>query len=123
MNSLTHYYKKNLVSQWMELYKRIEIHLDKNYAEKECYHALSNRICLGLIGLGMNLAEDTRMSFAEKQRELKNILTLPHYQKALSELEIQYMPIKWKLFFGLAKNRYSTLLYSMLYAMNYLRGK
>ena len=123
MNSMTHYYKKNLVSQWLELYKWIELYLDKNYADEECYHALSNRICLGLIGLGMNLAEDTRMSFGEKRRELKNILTLPHYQKALAELEIQYMPMRWKLFFGLAKNRYSTLLYSMLYAMNYLRGK
>ena len=123
MNSLTHYYKKNLVSQWIELYKRIKMHLDKNSVDEEYYHALSNRICLGLIGLGMNLAEDTNMSFIEKQRELKNILILPHYQKALAELEIRYMPIRWKIFFGLAKNRYSTLLYSMLCAMNYLRGK
>ena len=123
INSLTHYYKKDLVRQWRELYKRIEMHLDNSHVSEEYYQALSNRKCLGLIGLGINLAEDTAMSFAEKRQELKRLLTLPYYKKALTELEIQYMPIKWQVFFWLAKSQRVTMLYSLLCIMNYLRGK
>lgn len=123
LNSLTHFYKKNLVNQWMELYKRIELQLNDSHAGEEDYHALSNRVCLGLIGLGLNLAEDTFMSFAEKQKELKKILSLPHYQKALTELEVEYLPIKWRLFFELAKKQHVILLYSLLCVMNHLRGR
>lgn len=123
MNSLTHYYKRNLVNQWMELYKRIESQLNNNHADEEYYYALSNRVCLGLIGLGLNLAEDNFMSLAEKQNELKRILSLPHYQRALTKLEVEYLPIKWKLFFGLAKKQHVTMLYSLLCIMNYLRGR
>lgn len=122
-NSLTHCYKKKLVGQWSELYKRIEIHLNSISASEGFYHALSNRMCLGLIGLGMNLAEDTTMSFNEKRRELKRILILPHYKKALGKLETRYMPIKWQIFFGLARYQCVTALYCLACVMNYLRGK
>lgn len=123
MNSLTHCYKKKLVGQWREMYRMIERHLNDTCASAEYYHALSNRICLGLIGLGMNLAEDTNMSFIKKRHELKAILTLSYYKNALKELEIQYMPMRWKVFFLFAKFQFITMLYSLLCMMNYLRGK
>ena len=64
-SSLTHNYKKKLVSRWREMYSRIKFLLDRNDMSREYYDALKNRICFGLIGLGINLAEDKKMSFKE----------------------------------------------------------
>lgn len=55
-SSLTHNYKKKLVSRWREMYSRIKFLLDRNDMSREYYDALKNRICFGLIGLGINLA-------------------------------------------------------------------
>lgn len=75
-SSLTHNYKKKLVSRWREMYSRIKFLLDRNDMSREYYDALKNRICFGLIGLGINLAEDKKMSFKEKKKEIYNILSI-----------------------------------------------
>lgn len=121
-NSLTRKYKNKMVSQWQELYRRIGEHLKCENAPKECYEALNNRIALGLIGLGLNLAEDDKMQFIEKYRELKHILAMPHYQKALEQLPMDYFKVHWKVFFLLAKHGLSFLLLLLLIVMNRMRG-
>lgn len=122
-SSLTHNYKEKLVSRWKEMYSRIKILLDRNDMSREYYDALNNRICFGLIGLGINLAEDRKMSFKEKQKEIHNILSMNHYQIALKDLDFSYLPIQWKVFFKLAKNNNALLLLWLLKIMDYLRKK
>lgn len=122
-SSLTHNYKKKLVSRWKEMYSRIKFLLDKNDMSREYYDALKNRICFGLIGLGINLAEDKKMSFKEKKKEIYNILSMKHYQIALKDLDFSYLPIQWKVFFKLAKNNNALLLLWLLEIMDYLRKK
>ena len=122
MISLTHLYKKNKIKQWSELYKQIYYILKDNQASKECFCALNNRICLGIIGLGMNLAEDEKMSFREKKHELNNILNINYYQKALKRLESSYFSIHWRFFFFCVENKFDLLLLMMLYTMNKLRS-
>lgn len=122
-SSLTHNYKEKLVSRWKEMYSRIKILLDRNDMSREYYDALKNRICFGLIGLGINLAEDKKMSFKEKKKEIYNILSMNHYQIALKDLDFSYLPIQWKVFFKLAKNNNALLLLWLLKIMDYLRRK
>lgn len=122
-SSLTHNYKKKLVSRWREMYSRIKFLLDRNDMSREYYDALKNRICFGLIGLGINLAEDKKMSFKEKKNEIYNILSMKHYQIALKNLDFSYLPIQWKVFFKLAKNNNALLLLWLLEIMDYLRKK
>lgn len=122
-SSLTHNYKKKLVSRWREMYSRIKFLLDRNDMSREYYDALKNRICFGLIGLGINLAEDKKMSFKEKKKEIYNILSMKHYQIALKDLDFSYLPIQWKVFFKLAKNNNALLLLWLLKIMDYLRKK
>ena len=97
--------------------------LKKDNASEPCYHALSNRIALGLIGLGLNLAEDTKLSFFEKRNELKKILRMNQYQESLGQLEMHELPLKWRAFFLCAKHHMIIALCVLLYIMNYLRGK
>lgn len=123
MESLTHSYKKELPDQWEKLYLLIKKHLDAMNAPALYYEALSNRICLGLIGLGLNLAEDNTMGFKEKKQELNILLHMSHYQKALDALTLEHMPLKWKYFFACAKKKWTFNLYILLYIMNFLRGK
>lgn len=122
-SSLTHNYKKKLVSRWREMYSRIKFLLDRNDMSREYYDALKNRICFGLIGLGINLAEDKKMSFKEKKKEIYNILSMKHYQIALKDLDFSYLPIQWKVFFKLAKDNNALLLLWLLEIMDYLRKK
>lgn len=122
-SSLTHNYKKKLVSRWREMYSRIKFLLDRNDMSREYYDALKNRICFGLIGLGINLAEDKKMSFKEKKKEIYNILSMKHYQIVLKDLDFSYLPIQWKVFFKLAKNNNALLLLWLLEIMDYLRKK
>lgn len=121
-DSLTRKYKSQLVYQWQELYRRIKLQLDSENASPEYYQALNNRIALGLIGLGLNLAEDDRLNFTQKRRELKKILQMPHYRMALDALSMSYFPIHWKLFFVCAKRRWSFPLSVLLLIMNWMRG-
>lgn len=121
-DSLTRKYKNRLVYQWQELYRRIKLQLDSENASAEYYQALSNRIALGLIGLGLNLAEDDRLNFTQKRRELKKILQMPQYRAALSSLPFGYFPIHWKVFFACAKRGWSFLLSTLLLIMNQMRG-
>ena len=120
--SLTRKYKNQLVYQWQELYRRIKIHLDSENASSDYYQALSNRIALGLIGLGLNLAEDDRLNFTQKRRELKKILQMPHYRATMAFLPLNYFPIHWKVFFACAKLGWSFPLSALLLMMNRLRG-
>lgn len=120
--SFTRNYKNQLVFQWQELYRRINQHLKENGAEKEDYQALNNRIALGLIGLGLNIAEDNRMSFKEKQCELRKILRMSHYRTVLKSLPLNDLPIHWKVFFICAKYEWSFLLSVLLLIMNRMRG-
>lgn len=120
--SLTRKYKKELAFQWKELYKLIEEHLKKINAAPELYDALNNRICLGLIGLGLNLAKDDRMTIFEKNKELRLILHMPHYKKALNTLRIKDFTLPWKFFFLSAKYSWTLFMYIMLNVMNKLRG-
>lgn len=121
--SLTHHYKENLAEQWKELYQRILQILRTQERDKECYVALNNRICLGLIGLGLNLAEDDKMSACEKIEELHRILDMKHYKKALAVFSVRDLPVYWKVFFVCSKLQLSLFLYFILLVMNWLRSR
>lgn len=122
-NSITRCYKKDLVSQWGNLYNLIEFHLNESKAPKEFYKALNNRIALGLIGLGLNIVQGTNLSYIESIKELRIILSMDRYKKALKDLPMEYFPIHWKLFFYCARKKAVIPMYLLLKIMNYLRGR
>lgn len=121
--SITSGYKKDLVSKWENLYNLIYFHLNESKAPKEFYKALNNRIALGLIGLGLNIVQGTNLSYIESIKELRIILSMDHYKKALKDLPMEYFPIHWKLFFYCARKKAVIPMYLLLKIMNYLRGR
>lgn len=103
--SLTTGYDPKLADKWKENYNRIRRHLTQNDAPEIFFQALSNRMCCGLIGLGIRLSSSTGMSNYEKRQEMKRILEMEHYRDALKQLNTSPMPVYWKLFFFHAKHK------------------
>lgn len=122
-NSLTRNYKRDLADQWRTMYSMIRTRLEQTDAPAGCYQALSDRIALGLIGLGLNLAEDPTLAFREKRAELARLLALPQYRQALAQLPREYFPLHWRVFFDCARDQRAIPLYLLLKIMDRARGR
>ncbi len=120
--SLTRSYKSKLFSQWSELYSRIRKCIDENNLGEDFHKALDNRICLSMIGLGLNELCN-KASHSQRMKNLKAILSSEQYVKAYKNLEFAYFPIHWKLFFTFCKKRNAFFVYILLNAMQMLIGK
>ncbi len=120
--SLTRSYKSKLFSQWSELYSRIRKCIDENNLGEDFHKALDNRICLSMIGLGLNELCN-KASHSRRIKNLKTILSSDQYTKAYKNLDFSYFPIHWKLFFMFCKKRNAFFVYILLNAMQMLIGK
>lgn len=119
--SLTHSYNKNKVYLWQNMYTKIKQILLELKENEDCTVALENRIAIGVLGLGINISEDTSMTYKEKKNEFYNILNMPHYEHALSKLDLSYFPSYWKVFFHMAKTKKVDFLLILLAIINWIR--
>lgn len=119
-SSLTTKYNPNLFSRWQKLYDYMDEYIEKWNLGEKYVQALQNRISLSVLGAGLNLTH-SNLSIREGGKEIKGMLETPRYRKALSLLDTGTMPLHWKVFFGLAKNRCTTLLFMMLKMLEYMR--
>ena len=118
--SLTRKYKPLLFSQWSELYRRMGEYISNNNLPDEFSSALLNRICLSMIGLGLNeLCNDGKGA----TKNIKKILSSQMYSDAYKELDLSRFPIHWRIFFLLCKNRSAIGVYAMLRAIQMMIGK
>lgn len=120
--SLTRSYKTKLFSQWSELYSRIRMCIDENNLGEDFYAALDNRICLSMIGLGLNELCNKDSHF-QRIKNLKAILSSQQYVEAYENLDFAYFPVHWKLFFTFCKMKSALFVYILLNAMQLMIGK
>ena len=104
-SSLTNLYKPYLFQQWKTLYQKISEKILKK--DIDFQKALSNRIALSIIGLGLN-ETFSDVPFYAKIKKISVILHDPIYIKAYQNLDMKYFPLHWKLFFYLAKSKNAT---------------
>lgn len=117
--SFTHQNHEKILAQFSELYRRIDDSITGK--DPELKEALQNRICLGLIGLGMRFVRHKGDGFPAKYKALRDALNLPEYRAALHALTFRYFPIHWKAFFFCAKHRWGLSFYTMLKLMDRMR--
>ena len=123
-NSITTKYNPNLFNQWKNLFKYMEEFIKKNDLDNSFYESLGNRICVGVLGLGLNeCKEDNNVSWRVKTKHLKTILNDKQIKEAYSKLELKYFPIHWKIFYCFNKYRIAFLSYMMLNTISILRKK
>ncbi len=118
--SLTKKYKPRLFDQWQELYSRMgELIKERNLPFED---ALNNRIALSIIGLGLNELLNTT-SHIKKIKRLKEIVTCERYKNAYSNLQTEYFPVHWKLFFTFCKVGNGTGVYILLKCIDKIISK
>ena len=89
--------------------------LDNNYLK-----AINNRICLGILGQGLNLMESKK---SRKGKQIKRMLSSKRYRDAYKQFELKFFPIYWKIFYGLAKYNVAYGVYAMLICIKRMIGR
>lgn len=112
--SLTINFKPQLFEQWSELQYRLETLVGH---DKELVSALHNRICLSVIGLGLN-EMSSNYKLLKKRKRLNEILSSERYKNSLSLLELRHFNFHWRCFFFCAKYRLILPLMVLLKCIN-----
>lgn len=120
-SSVTSNYKPNLISQWKCLYEKLSVFIEEKRLNNTYSQALSNRICLNTLGLGLNQIFEQDQKVLVKIKKLKKILYQPHIKKAFGQLDFSHFPIVWRLFYFVAKSRFTTGYYLLLISINEMR--
>ncbi len=102
--SLTRSYKPKLFNQWTTLYEMMFEYIKTHSlpCKENFENALYNRICLSMIGLGLN-EYCRRAGFMEHAVKISEILSSPMYREAYAHLDLSYFPPHWKAFFRYCK--------------------
>ena len=111
--SVTSGYNPRLFSQWQRLYDRMESYIQANHLGKTYQAALENRVALGILGLGLNIAASTQ-PITGKVKDIHIIISQERYRKAYKNLDFQHFPIHWKLFYWFARMRFSLGVFVLL---------
>lgn len=117
----TRRYRENLVQQWEILFHYFRQFIDETNAGPRGEVALNNRVCLSMIGLGLNELGNPA-GFFKKAANLRSILCSEPWAGAYETLEFRYFPLKWKIFFYLCKFKQTELLLLMMFAINKLKS-
>ncbi|WP_051912442.1 glycosyltransferase family 2 protein [Carnobacterium funditum] len=120
--SLTSLYKERLFMQNQMKYDLIEMYIAEHSLGDDYKKALTNRIALSLLELGLNTVESHK-GLAKKITELKEIISQDRYKKAYQQMDFNYLPIHWKLFYGCAKLNFASGIYALLWSISKLRDK
>lgn len=120
ISSFTTIYNENLFHQWFNLFDLMNKYIKDHNLGEEYYQALSNRIALGIIGLGIN-ETNNKKGHLSRIRNIKKILSNNKYRNAFSKLRLKYFPLHWKIFFFFAKINCSILIYMFLLLIDRMR--
>lgn len=115
--SVTSGYRKELFFQWKNLFNRLQMYINTNNLPEIYNEALSNRIALSILGLGLNVLQSDKNIF-NKRREVKDILVDRQYRTACKKLQFEYFPIHWRIFYRAAKYGSSEIIYLLLLIVN-----
>ena len=121
-NSVTNSYNSELRNQWKRLFYILDEYIAKYRLGENYEQALSNRIALSIITLGINAVSNPG-GLMKQLAEIKEIVTDEKYVESIKMLNKSYFPIHWKVFFGLAEHKSTIGLYLLLMGIQKIRGK
>lgn len=101
--SVTKLYKPDLYEKWEKLASHVKVEIPK-YGNHSLEDFLNYRTALSLVGLGINESFSNK-SFWKKYKTINKLLKNQNIQNALQKLPLNSLPLHWKIFFMLAKNR------------------
>lgn len=111
--SQTSAYNSKLFLQWQNLFSLMQDRIRDNENLMVFEKALNNRIALSILGLGLNVVSSDSSLF-EKRRMIADIVTNSRYIKVYKQLELNYFPLHWKVFYFCVKHRLFIMVYMLL---------
>lgn len=120
--SVTTVYKAELKKQWNTLFDKMQNYIQIKKLPASFETALNNRIALSILGLGLNVVQ-SKLAFKDKIKEIKDILSQERYREAYKQLDFQYFPIHWKLFYWCAKRKFAVGVWALLVCIKTIIGK
>ncbi|REK75800.1 glycosyltransferase family 2 protein [Paenibacillus paeoniae] len=122
--SITTRHKPELQQRFLVQYEQLEAAIGDSSNTADYRKALSNRVALNVMGLGLNIISPSNpASLIGKLDQIKALLSQPRMKAALSEFDTSASSLVWKLFFTAARLRLSMPLYIMLNGIEWLRSK
>ncbi len=102
-SSLLHTYNADYIERKWTFYRYLKDFLtEKNQKKFELNY--SNRIVCELLEVVLNIGI-SELTYSEKRRELKRILTEKDYDTYFKKADLNHMDLKWKLFFKLCQRK------------------
>lgn len=117
--SITSKYNPKLFEQWIYLFKYMEDYIDEYNLGNEYYKALNNRICLSVLGQGLNILQSKKNAFFCIMK-IKRMLLDKRYRIAYKSFDYAKMPFHFKVFYGCAKNNFAIGVYILLWIIKKL---
>lgn len=103
--SATANYRENFLEKQLILFEEIKRLLEENALGEEIKRAYLNRIALSSMELCLNVYK-RKSSFRKKYGEIKKILKNGFYVEAFKTFKLKYLPLKWRIYYGLIKRRF-----------------
>ena len=113
INSITSKVQNDLELKWNKLFKYMETYIKNNNLNDNYKEALQNRIALSIIGIGINIVNDSE-NFIKRIKEIRRLLKKEKYKEAYKNIKFKYLKIQWKIFFFCCKYNLSICLYLLL---------
>lgn len=122
--SITSTYNAKLQEKFDRLYTAMQDFIEEKQLGDDYKTAFNNRICMNIIGLGLNImSEGTASSARKKLKAVNSLLHSNRVSESFKQFDTSYCPLIWKVFFVSAKYKFAFAVYFMLVAINRLRAK
>lgn len=119
-NATTLRYRPQLASQWEHVYDYMDEYIRESDADDTWREALRNRVAMGCLGLSFNEMAGKR-SARERRRSLAAVLRDDRRRPALRALELNRLPLKWRVFYGLCRRGRAGAVLLMVRAIQWLK--
>lgn len=119
--SLTNAYRKDLDRKWAILFEKMRAVIEEKRLPNKYNNALTNRIAMSIIGIGMNEVGNKEATYLERFKKVRKYIRYKEYQLACQNLSLYNMPVIWRLFFWCCKMKMSFAVFIMLLAIMQLR--
>ena len=112
-DAYTQKHKPNLPQQWEVLFEKMNCYILEKFLPDDFRQALNNRIAWSSLELGLNQLRSNG-GFLSDIKAIRRVISAPRYRTAVKELNISFLPLKWKVFFWFVKLRQALFVYMLL---------
>lgn len=120
--SITQSFKPDLFQCQLALFAYMESYVREHPEIPDAQQALTNRVALSLISLGLNELENPS-GLRARYGGIRTILKHSKCHSAYCALPLKALPMHWKLFFLCARRKFTPSVYLLLWCMNYIRKR